>query len=286
MARFRIGFCTIIHIMTEFFSYGFINNALLTALIGSISCGLIGTYIVSKRLVFITGGITHASFGGLGIGYFLGIPPLIGAGVFGAIAAVIVEYLSSKGKIRVDSAIAMAWSFGMAVGIIFIFLSPGYAPNLMSYLFGSILTVSRIDIWIMLSLMCVIIIIFSLFSRQIQFIAFDNNYARSQGVNVDLWNYILIILVALTAVLYILVAGIILVLSLLTIPQNLAMLITNNFKRILGYSILFGFIGSISGLVMAWFLNIPSGAAIIFTLVIEYLIGYLIIQITRKRKKT
>lgn len=160
MDTFLTGSYIIILTMTEFFSYGFINNALLTALIGSISCGLIGTYIVSKRLVFITGGITHASFGGLGIGYFLGLPPLIGAGIFGTIAALIVEYLSSKKKIRVDSAIAMAWSFGMAIGIIFIFLTPGYAPNLMSYLFGSILTVSRVDIWIMFILMLIILSLF------------------------------------------------------------------------------------------------------------------------------
>ncbi|MCK5821912.1 MAG: metal ABC transporter permease [Bacteroidales bacterium] len=271
--------------MIEFFSYGFINNALLTALIGSISCGLIGTYIVSKRLVFITGGITHASFGGLGIGYFLGIPPLLGAGIFGSLAALIVEYLSGKNKVRVDSAIAMAWSFGMAIGIIFIFITPGYAPNLMSYLFGSILTVSRVDIWIMLVLMVMILTMFLLFFRQIQFIAFDSDYARSQGVNVNLLNYILIILVALTAVLYIRVAGIILVLSLLTVPQNMAMLFTNKFKKILYLSIIFGFIGSVSGLIMAWFLDIPSGAAIIFTLVLEYIIGSIIVKLRNLHKR-
>jgi len=271
--------------MIEFFSYGFINNAILTALIGSVSCGLIGTYIVSKRLVFITGGITHASFGGLGIGYFLGIPPLLGAGIFGTLAALTVEFLSIKKKIRVDSAIAMAWSFGMATGIIFIFLTPGYAPNLMSYLFGSILTVSNVDIWIMLVLMVIVLTMFLLFFRQIQFIAFDSDYARSQGVNVNLLNYILIILVALTAVLYIRVAGIILVLSLLTVPQNLAMLLTNNFKKILYLSVFFGFIGSIAGLIMAWFLDIPSGAAIIFTLVLEYIIGSLAVKLFKLRRR-
>lgn len=271
--------------MIEFFSYGFINNAILTALIGSISCGLIGTYIVSKRLVFITGGITHASFGGLGIAYFLGIPPLLGAGIFGSLAALVVEFLSTKKKVRVDSAIAMAWSFGMATGIIFIFITPGYAPNLMSYLFGSILTVSSMDIWIMLILMVIILTMFLLFFRQIQFIAFDSDYARSLGVNVNLLNYVLIILVALTAVLYIRVAGIILVLSLLTVPQNLAMLLTNNFKKILYLSVLFGFIGSLSGLVMAWFFDIPSGAAIIFTLILEYIIGSIAVKIGNLKKR-
>lgn len=271
--------------MIDFFSYGFINNALITAFIGSVSCGLIGTYIVSRRLVFITGGITHASFGGLGIGYFLGLPPLLGAGIFGTIAGALVEYLSARNKIRIDSAIAMAWSFGMAVGIIFIFLTPGYAPNLMSYLFGSILTVSQIDILIMLVLLVIIVSVFVLFFRSIQFIAFDAEYARSQGVRVELLNFLMIILVTLTAVLYIRVAGIILVLSLLTVPQNLALHLTKNYKKILFLSILFGFIGTVAGLIAAWFLDIPSGAAIIFALVSEYLLGIGIAHLVHLVKK-
>ena len=188
--------------MAELFSYGFINNALLATIIGSISCGLIGTYIVTKRLVFITGGITHASFGGLGIAYFFGFPPLAGAAVFGALAAVSVEYLSDRKKIRIDSTIAMAWSLGMAIGIIFIFLTPGYTPNLMSYLFGSILTVSTQDLWIMVSLMVIIVLFFWFFYRQILYISFDKEFAKTQGIQVRLFSYLLIILVAVTAVFY------------------------------------------------------------------------------------
>ncbi|NLO67915.1 MAG: metal ABC transporter permease, partial [Bacteroidales bacterium] len=127
----------------EFFNYQFIVNALLASLLGSITAGIIGTYIVTRRMVFITGGITHASFGGLGLGYFIGINPMLGAGQFGILAGLGVEFLSKYRKIREDSVIAMTWSFGMAVGIIFIFITPGYAPNLMSYLFGNILTVSN-----------------------------------------------------------------------------------------------------------------------------------------------
>ena len=265
--------------MAELFSYGFINNALLATIIGSISCGLIGTYIVTKRLVFITGGITHASFGGLGIAYFFGFPPLAGAAVFGALAAVSVEYLSDRKKIRIDSTIAMAWSLGMAIGIIFIFLTPGYTPNLMSYLFGSILTVSTQDLWIMVSLMVIIVLFFWFFYRQILYISFDKEFAKTQGIQVRLFSYLLIILVAVTAVLYIRVAGIILVMSLLTVPQNLALQITRNYKHILLWSILFGWLGSVAGLAFSYWLNIPSGAAIIFTLILEYLIGSGILKI-------
>lgn len=272
--------------MLELFTYGFINNAILASLMGAVSCGLIGTYIVSKRMVFISGGITHASFGGLGIAYFFGLPPLAGAAIFGSIAAAGVEYLSARRKIRADSTIAMTWSFGMAVGIIFIFLTPGYAPNLMSYLFGSILTVSSQDLWFMLILMTIIIIFFTSYYRQILYISFDEEFAKTQGIKVGRFTYFLIVLVALTAVLYIRVAGIILVLSLLTVPQNLALQITKKYKPILFLSILFSAIGSLSGLAVSYWLNIPSGASIIFTLILEYLIGSLIVHLLHSRTRS
>ncbi len=261
--------------MLELFSYTFFNHALIAALLGSITCGIIGTYVVTRRLVFIAGGITHASFGGLGMGFFLGFNPLIGAGIFAAVVASAVEAISSRNKIREDSAIAMAWSFGMALGIIFIFLSPGYAPNLMSYLFGSILTVNHIDLWLMLSLALLVIVIFTVFFNDIQFISFDEEFARIGGTPVKSIKYLLIVLVALTSVLYIKVAGIILVLSLLTIPQNMAMLFSRKLKGIIILSIIFGMIGSVTGLLISYFLDIPSGASIIFSLVILFVIAFL-----------
>ncbi len=262
--------------MFDLLTYTFFNHALAAAILGSITCGIIGTYVVTRRLVFIAGGITHASFGGLGIGFFLGFNPLLGAGIFAALAATAVEAISTWKKIREDSAIAMAWSFGMAIGIIFIFLSPGYAPNLMSYLFGSILTVSHIDLLIMLGLAILVILVFYIFFNDIKFISFDEEFARSGGAPVKFIKYLLIILVALTSVLYIKVAGIILVLSLLTIPQNMAMLFSRKFKYIIILSIIFGMIGSLSGLFLSYFLDIPSGASIIFSLVILYIISVII----------
>ena len=257
----------------EFLTYRFILNALLATLIGSITAGIIGTYIVTRRMVFITGGITHASFGGLGLGYFLGLNPMLGAGVFGILSGLGVEYLSKFRKIREDSVIAMTWSFGMAVGIIFIFLTPGYAPNLMSYLFGNILTVSTADLLAMTLLMLLVLALFIPFFRVIQYITFDEEYARTSRIPVSLFKYLLISLVALTAVMYIRVAGIILVLSLLTIPQNTALLFSNGLRKIMILSILFGILGSVTGLVISYAWNIPSGASIIFALVIIYLAG-------------
>ena len=257
--------------ITELFTYGFFRNAFLSALLMSVACGIIGTYIVSRRMVFISGGITHASFGGVGLGYFLGIPPLAGAAVFAILAALATENLTRRKIIRNDSIIAIMWSLGMAMGIIFIYLTPGYAPNLMSFLFGSIITVNSTDLWLMLALALFVTIFFSVLYRPILYISFDEQFARTRGIPVMLLNYTLIILVALTIVLSIRIAGIILVLSILTIPQNIANLFTNRFGTIMIASVIIGFLGSFLGLLISYYLDIPSGATIIFTLVVMYL---------------
>ena len=262
--------------IAELFTYGFFRNAFLSALLMSVACGIIGTYIVSRRMVFISGGITHASFGGVGLGYFLGIPPLAGAAVFAVLAALATENLTRRKIIRNDSIIAIMWSLGMAMGIIFVYLTPGYAPNLMSFLFGSIITVSAIDLWLMLALALIVTAFFFVLYRPILYISFDEQFARTRGIPVMLLNYILIILVALTIVLSIRIAGIILVLSILTIPQNIANLFTNRFDIIMIASVIIGFSGSFLGLLISYYLDIPSGATIIFTLVILYLISRIV----------
>jgi zinc transport system permease protein len=252
------------------FEFGFFRNAFLAALFASITCGIIGTYIVSRRIVFISGGITHASFGGIGMGYYFGFDPILGAMIFGIMSALGVEFFTKKADLREDSAIAMLWSLGMAVGIIFIFLTPGYAPNLMSYLFGNILTVSKADLIFLFLLSLIVIGFFVLFYRMILFVSFDEEYALTNNVPVRFFNAVLISLVALTIVLNIRVVGIILVISLLTIPQAIANLFTKQFHRMLIASIISGFIGSMAGLVLSYYYDIPSGAAIIFTLVLLY----------------
>ncbi|MCP4314154.1 MAG: metal ABC transporter permease [Bacteroidetes bacterium] len=256
---------------TSLFAYGFFQNAFLSALLMSVTCGIIGTYIVARRMVFISGGITHASFGGVGLGYFLGFSPLAGAAIFAVLAALTTENLTRRKVIRNDSIIAIMWSLGMALGIIFVYLTPGYAPNLMSYLFGSIITVNSTDLWLMLALAIVVTIFFTVLYRPILYVSFDEQFARTRGIPVMLLNYILIILVALTIVLSIRIAGIILVLSVLTIPQNIANLFTNRFGIIMIASVIIGFIASCMGLVISYYLDIPSGATIIFTLVVLYL---------------
>jgi zinc transport system permease protein len=252
------------------FSFEFFQNAFFAALMASITCGIIGTYIVSRRIVFISGGITHASFGGIGMGYYFGFNPIVGAIAFGILSALGIELFTKKADLREDSAIAMLWSLGMALGIIFIFLTPGYAPNLMSYLFGNILTVSKSDLLFLLFLSVFVIGFFLIFYRMIIFVSFDEEFALTNNAPVRLFNALLISLVALTIVLNIRVVGIILVMSLLTIPQAIANLFTKRFDRMMFYSIAFAFLGSVTGLAFSYFYDIPSGAAIIFTLVVLY----------------
>jgi zinc transport system permease protein len=225
---------------------------------------------VAKRIVFISGGITHASFGGIGLAFFLGFNPLLGAVLFAILSALGIQFFTKVAEIREDSSIAIWWSLGMAVGIIFVFLTPGYTPNLMSYLFGNILTVSTNELWLMFLLVIIVLAVFMVFFKPILYIAFDEEFAKTAGLPVALFNYIVIVLIALTVVLNIRVVGIILILSLLTIPQATANLFTSDFKKLLVLSTLFAFAGSVTGLFISWMLDIPSGAAIIFTLVIVF----------------
>jgi zinc transport system permease protein len=270
---------------TSLFQYSFVIKGLLGAVFASITAGLAGTYVVSKRMVFLSGGITHASFGGIGIGYFMGINPVVGAAVFGILSALGVEYLSVKQKIREDSAIGILWAFGMAIGIIFIYLTPGYTPNLMSYLFGSILTVSNADI-IALGVMSVILIFyFGVFYRTILYISFDEIFARTYSSYVDIFKYITTSLIALTIVLNIRMAGVVLVISLLTIPPNIAMLFTRVYFKIVIWSIIAGFIGTAVGYAVSYYAGIPVGATIIFTLVILWVIVKAITLLIIRLKK-
>ena len=259
-----------IALFNDIFKYQFLTNAVLAALLVSVVAGIIGTYITARRLVFLSGGITHASFGGIGIAYYFGISPVIGAIVFSILSAFGIEALSHRKNMREDSAIGILWAFGMAIGIIFIFLTPGYAPNLLGFLFGSILTVTNSDLLSLVFLDIVVIAFFILLYRPILYIAFDQDFARTQKIPVTLLNYILITFIAVSIVLSIRVVGIILLISLFTIPSATANIFSKNFGRIIFWSILLSFLGCFSGLLLSYGMNIPSGAAIVVVLVVMF----------------
>ena len=254
----------------ELFNYTFFQHALLGSLFASIACGIIGTYIVTRRLVFISGGITHASFGGIGIGLYTGISPILGAAIFSVLSAFGVEWLSKRKDMREDSAIAVFWTFGMAIGIIFSFLAPGFTPDLSAFLFGNILTITLTDIWMLVILSLILIGFFYFFLTPIIYIAFDREYARSQRIPVRLFEYILMMFIALTIVACLRMIGIVLVISLLTLPQMTANLFTHSFKKIIFMSIGIGFISCSGGLLLSYQLQVPSGASIIFFSILVY----------------
>ena len=250
----------------ELLQYTFFQHALIGSLLASIVCGIIGTYIVTRRLVFISGGLTHASFGGIGMGLYTGISPILSAAIFSVLSAFGVEWLSKRKDMREDSAIAVFWTLGMALGIIFTFLSPGFAPDLSAYLFGNILTITFGDIALLGGLAILLILFFSCFLHPIIYVAFDREFARSQGIPVQAFEYVLMMFTALTIV------ACLLVISLLTIPQMTANLFSHRFHRIIWLSIGIGYLSCLGGLLISYYLNVPSGAAIIFFSIIIYAI--------------
>ena len=254
----------------ELLHYTFFQHALLGSLFASIACGIIGTYIVTRRLVFISGGITHASFGGIGLGLYADISPLLSAAIFSVLSSFGVEWLSKRKDMREDSAIAVFWTFGMAVGIIFSFLAPGFTPDLSAFLFGNILTITPTDILLLAILSILLILFFTLFLNPIICIAFDREFACSQRIPVALFEYILMMFIALTIVSCLRMVGIVLAISLLTLPQMTANLFTHSFKKIIWWSVIIGYAGCLGGLFISYKLQVPSSAAIIFFSILIY----------------
>ncbi|MBK5719951.1 metal ABC transporter permease [Dysgonomonas sp. Marseille-P4677] len=269
----------------DLLSYTFFQHALLGSLFASIACGIIGSYVVIRRLVFISGGITHASLGGIGMGFYFGWNPIFTAMIFSILSAFGIEWLSSRQGVREDSAIGSFWSLGMAVGIIFIYLKPGFAPNLSDYLFGNILTITKPDIIYLAILSLVLTFVFLLFGRQILFAAFDPDFAKTRNLPVNLIKYVMMMAIAITIVLSIRLVGIVLLMSILTVPQMTANLFTSSFTKMILLSILIGFLGCIVGLFLSAVLDVPSGVFIIFTQIIVFLISRWIVKIMQKSKR-
>lgn len=272
----------------EFFdllSYSFFQNSLLGSLFASIACGIIGSYVVIRRLVFISGGITHASLGGIGMGFYFGWNPIFSAMIFSILSAFGIEWLSSRQGVREDSAIGSFWSLGMAIGIIFIYLKPGFAPNLSDYLFGNILTITRPDIFYLAVLSLILIIVFLFFRRQILFAAFDPDFAKTRNLPVNLIKYAMMMGIAITIVLSIRLVGIVLLMSILTVPQMTANLFTSNFVKMILLSILIGFFGCLVGLFLSAVLDVPSGVFIIFTQIVVFLLSRWIVRVIQKDKQ-
>jgi zinc transport system permease protein len=249
--------------MLEALQYSFIQNALIAGVLAAVACGIVGVYVVVKRIVFISGGISHASFGGIGLGYLLGINPVIGALFFTIASALGMGIVSRRTRLPEDTAIGILWAVGMALGIIFIGLSPGYAPDLFSYLFGNILTVPASDLILMLILDVVIISVVFLLYKEFLALSFDEEFGTVVGVPTERLYLTLLCLIALTVVVLIRVVGVILVIALLTIPAATARQFTHSLKRMMFLSILFGIVFAVLGLWLSYALDLASGASIV-----------------------
>ena len=251
-----------ITIFEDIVAYNHLADAFVACVLSAITCGIVGSYVVARRMVFLSGGITHASFGGLGVAIYAGINPLVGALLFASMASVGVEYASRNGRIREDSAIGIIWAVGMAIGALFMSLTPGYAVELPSYLFGSISLVDSADIKWLAALMVVVITGAILWGRRIMYMTFDEDYARSQGIPVTAMAYLMSIVVAVTIVLSIKVMGIVLLMSLVTIPTVVANTLTKDYRLITLLAVATAMVCNIAGFVMSYEIELPSGGGI------------------------
>ena len=259
---------------TTLSQYSFMQNALIVGLLSSISCGIIGTYIVNKKMVFISSSISHASFGGIGIGIYIislfNLPikdPLFFGIIFAIISGILILVLKDHFGIDDDLGIGVIMSMGMAIGIIFSYITPGYQNDLSTYLFGNILLSNRENMISLFVLNIITIIFFKLFYRGIIYTSFDENYYSVLGVPSKFINYFMMILVASTLVINIKIIGIMLIISILTIPQAIAGIIVKKYSHIIWFSILFSFIGIFLGLYFSYICNFPSGPTIIMALI-------------------
>jgi len=282
-----------IEALLEALQFSFMRHALAAGVLVSVACGIVGTFVVIKRIVFISGGIAHAAYGGIGLGYFFrysllpvlfaesaatadqrpGSWPLLGAILFSLLAAVIMGLIQRRTRQRVDTIIGVVWAIGMAIGIIFVDLSAGYKVDLMSYLFGSILAVERSELWVILGLDVVIAALVALFYKELLAISFDETFATVENVPVDALYVGLLCLIALTVVMMMRVVGLIMVIAMLTMPAAIAARFVKDMKRMMVVSIVLGMAFIVVGLWLSYVWNLTSGASIILVSGVAYLLS-------------
>lgn len=235
----------------------------------SLVAAVIGTYIVTRRMVFISGGITHACFGGLGLGYWLGVSPMATAALFAVAGSLGVGWLSRR-RVRSDSAIAVIWALGMALGILFIFMTSGYVPELNTFLFGNVLTITRTDLWLFAGFAVILGLFYGLLHRVVLAVSFDEDFARTRRLPVTAINTLMTVFVAVAIVLAIRMIGIMLLMSLLAIPQMTVELFTRRYRTLMLWSAVVSLLGCTGGLIAAYYIGVPASAAIVLSLVALY----------------
>ena len=253
-------------------NYRFMQNALYAALLASIVTGIIGTVAIEKKLISMSGGIAHASFGGIGLGYLMGFEPIWGGLLFAVASSGMISKLPKNARLKADTMVGILWSFGMALGILFISLAPGYMPDMTSYLFGDILSVSSGFILYILIFTVIVVALFVMLYHPLILYLFDEDYARARGINVRLMEWVVYLMIPIGIIVLVKVVGIILTIALMTIPVSIAKLYFNSVGKVVGFSMLFSFLFCIAGLMLAYYLNIPSGVCIVIVSTVVYLL--------------
>lgn len=268
--------------MIEALQLEFMRNALLAGLLASLICGVIGTLVVVNRIVFLSGGIAHAAYGGIGIAFFFGLPYIVGTLGFALMVAMVMAFVTLKAKHRSDTIIGVIWAVGMATGIILLDLTPGYNVDLMSYLFGSILTVPKSDLWQMLVLSCVVIFLVGFFYNDFLAMSYDDEFAQLRGVHVKFFHFLLIAMIAVSVVMIIRVVGLILVIALLTIPPYIAEKFSDSLMKMMFLSTTLSILFTIIGLWLSYIMNLTSGATIIMVAAACFFVSLILEHFIRK----
>ena len=268
--------------MIEALQFEFMRNALMAGLLTSIACGIIGTLVVVNRIVFISGGIAHAAYGGVGLAFFLGIPPLAGAAGFSLVISAIMAIVTLKNKQRADTIVGVLWAVGMALGIILVDLSSGYNVDLMSYLFGSILAVPRSDLLMMVAVDLVVVVVVASFYNSFLAMSFDEEFAQATGVPVKPLYFLLLAMMAVVVVMIIRVVGLILVIALLTIPPYIAERYSESLRGMMIFSVILSSVFTLIGLWLSYVFNLTSGATIILVASLFFFASLLVDRIRRK----
>lgn len=272
------------NLMAEFFdifNYSFFRLAIVGVCLISVASAIIGTYIITRRLVAISGGVTHACFGGLGLGYFLGINPIAMAAVFAVGSSLGVDWLSRRHRVREDSAIAVIWALGMAIGVLFVFLTPGYVPELNTFLFGNILTINTGDITVFAVFTATLIAFFAWRFKQIVACAFDRDFARVSGLPVRFITTTMTVMVALCIVLTIRLVGVMLLMSMLSLPIMIAEIYVHRFRPLMFASVGISLVACLTGLFVGAVVEVPCSALIVMTLAAIYILAKLLRILTK-----
>ena len=265
-----------IDMIADLWQFQFMRHALTAGILVSVACGIIGSFVVVKRIVFLSGGISHTAYGGIGIGYYFGFNPIIGAVIFSLAAAFGIALVRKHASQREDTLIGIMWATGMAVGIMFIDKTAGYAPNLMSYLFGNILAVPTSDLILIAILDVLIIAVTILLFKELKAFTFDEEYSAVSGIPTAVLNIVLFCLIALTVVILIRAVGIILVIALLAIPPAAVVQFNLSLEKTMIFSMVLGAVFITTGLLLSAAFDFTSGATIIIVACVGYLVSLLI----------